>query len=241
MSSPVYVEYNYEHPSFGYAIGLFTLQCVVVLSLLTCMSFVCCCSNLCKGSKSSLIFDLSKFKIEKYSDIQMSDEIEFEVNIKPAESKYKKETPHQEIQQQETPQQEIQQQETPQQEIQQKTEQENMLVSATESQKNCTNTSTNNSEQPIQKSTGWGCIQSCTKSKSGLYCLVCCGLMCGPPFMFCAFIWEKIKQITCYTVRKITCGKFCKEPVDDKIKDGATTDIENKKKKYLVYNYKQLF
>jgi signal peptide peptidase SppA len=109
-----------------------------------------------------------------------------------------------------------------------------------EPQKIGTNTCTNEPEKPKQKSTRWELIRSCTKSKSGFCCLVCCGLICGPPFMLFSVIWEKIKNVIFYLVRKITCGKFCKEPANDKIKENAIADIENKKKKYLVYKIDNL-
>lgn len=79
-NNTIYIEHNY--PSFGYAIGLFTLQCVVVLSLLFCCC--CCCfkSQLKNGNRKEFQNNTVNFEITKYSEFRKADRDYFKTHIK---------------------------------------------------------------------------------------------------------------------------------------------------------------
>lgn len=78
MATPsiIYIEDN--HPSLGYTIGVFGLECLIIFSFLFCCGF-CFCRD--SGKSSLTTAKVSKFKITKYKDQNIIDESYFKLLI----------------------------------------------------------------------------------------------------------------------------------------------------------------
>lgn len=74
-TTPIYIESHY--PPFGYAIGLFTLQCVIVMSVLFCF----CCGHSLSSTKINVNDNVTKFKITKYTDVGLLDKEYFKLTV----------------------------------------------------------------------------------------------------------------------------------------------------------------
>ncbi len=246
MSSvPVYIEYN--HPSFGYAIGLFTLQCVVVLTLLSCMSFCMCCGLGISGSKdsSSLQLNPSKFKITKYSDIRHADKEYFKLNIQ----KSKNTKTDNKVDKVDKIDNKMDAASTL------NTDQINISTNViNEETKNESNSESNNikleTDIPTKSEIPLESTQEETKSKLDSTSIITDAVIntktdvsvsqnqskLGLIFkiLFCPF--RMVVALVSYVIRILSCGKLCKKPIIESVLS-PVVDVENKKKKYLLYKF----
>lgn len=72
----IYVD---SHPSIGYVIGIFGLQCLIVFGFLFCCGF-CFCRD---GKTSKIRPGYGKFKISKYKELNSVDEAFFKIYVPP--------------------------------------------------------------------------------------------------------------------------------------------------------------
>lgn len=183
----VYIQY--ERPSFGYSIGLFTLECLVVFSFLFCFGFCICCRSICGNSK--LKIPTAKFKVKKYQDLTSLDEISLQSYVNSSKKSKKL------VEQQILPNESVQIEEKTSNQVDESSSfveqnSENINDSITTSVANAHSVNIQNDQQ-----------QDSTLRKIG---------------------------------RMLTCGCCFK-----KSKSIATLeDVENKKKKYLLYKFNNL-
>lgn len=72
-----------DNKSMLYTIGVFGLECLIVFGFLFCCGCLCFCGNLTNLTKSNRSDTHLKFKITKYQDINLSDKVVFKLNVPP--------------------------------------------------------------------------------------------------------------------------------------------------------------
>lgn len=218
QESIIYIEH--DDPSFGYAIGLFTLKCVVILALLLCASFCLCSCGLC-GSKNKLSDDelrLSKtnFKITKYKNIRSADCEYFKTQIEKTKKNTNASTNADSINPK--PNKELNSAET---KSETKSEQSNLIeLNSSDPKSEQSNLIESNLSDPKSE-------QLNNKSNIGLN-IECSSIECSKSS---GTFWKSI-------IRKLSCGYFYKENILSN--NTKENDLENNKKKYVLYKFNNL-